>query len=60
MPELKKAKLVVWISVSSILLCVLVPAFFYTISAAQSSRVSDEQLIARAINGEARGEPYEG
>jgi len=27
---------------------------------AQSSRISDEQLLARAINGEARGEPYEG
>ncbi len=25
-----------------------------------SGRVSDEQLLARAINGEARGEPYEG
>lgn len=60
MPEIKKAKLVVWISAFSILSCALVPALFYTISAAQSSRVSDEQLIARAINGEARGEPYEG
>ncbi|WP_010246542.1 spore cortex-lytic enzyme [Acetivibrio cellulolyticus] len=27
---------------------------------AQASRVSDEQLLARAINGEARGEIYEG
>ena len=25
-----------------------------------SGRVSDVQLLARAINGEARGEPYEG
>ena len=28
--------------------------------AGASGRVSDEQLLARAINGEARGEPYEG
>lgn len=27
---------------------------------AEARRVSDEQLLARAINGEARGEPYEG
>lgn len=27
---------------------------------AAANRVSDEQLLARAINGEARGEPYEG
>lgn len=27
---------------------------------AQSKNISDEQLLARAINGEARGEPYEG
>ena len=27
---------------------------------AQGRRISDEQLLARAINGEARGEPYEG
>ena len=28
--------------------------------AASSGRTSDIQLMARAINGEARGEPYEG
>lgn len=27
---------------------------------AQNSRIGDVQLLARAINGEARGEPYEG
>lgn len=31
-----------------------------TISLAKSSNTSDIQLMARAINGEARGEPYEG
>ena len=30
------------------------------VQAASSGRSSDGQLIARAINGEARGEPYEG
>ncbi len=31
-----------------------------SLGAGASGRVSDEQLLARAINGEARGEPYEG
>lgn len=31
-----------------------------TVSLAKSSNTSDIQLMARAINGEARGEPYEG
>lgn len=31
-----------------------------TVSMAKSSNTSDIQLMARAINGEARGEPYEG
>ena len=31
-----------------------------TVSLAKSSNTSDSQLMARAINGEARGEPYEG
>lgn len=30
------------------------------VKAANSSNASDVQLLARAINGEARGEPYEG
>ena len=30
------------------------------VSKAKSTRTSDIQLMARAINGEARGEPYEG
>lgn len=30
------------------------------ISYAATSKTSDIQLMARAINGEARGEPYEG
>ena len=31
-----------------------------TMASSSSSNTSDVQLIARAINGEARGEPYEG
>ena len=31
-----------------------------TVSLAKTSNTSDLQLMARAINGEARGEPYEG
>lgn len=50
----------IWVSALSITLCAAIPVAFKTISFAQAGRTSDEQLIARAINGEARGEPYEG
>lgn len=55
-----------------ILLLILALAVFFTIfgileligkdevKASNSSNTSDVQLLARAINGEARGEPYEG
>ncbi len=36
------------------------PLFRLNAAYAQNSSVSEEQLLARAINGEARGEPYEG
>lgn len=48
---------------------VFVLIFFYfcidtipveTLAAGTSNSTSDVQLLARAINGEARGEPYEG
>ena len=55
-----KSKIVLFISILSIITSLLIPNVYYTISYAQATRVSDEQLIARAINGEARGEPYEG
>jgi N-acetylmuramoyl-L-alanine amidase len=60
MKRTRKNKSVLLISILSVLLCFCIPVLFETISIAQASRVSDEQLIARAINGEARGEPYEG
>jgi N-acetylmuramoyl-L-alanine amidase len=49
-----------------IIIMVVLIAFSVTLwpqtsfGAGASGRVSDEQLLARAINGEARGEPYEG
>lgn len=58
--ETKKHKLVIGISILSVICCFTIPVFFDTISMAQAARTSEEQLIARAINGEARGEPYEG
>jgi len=57
---MKKEKIVLILSIVSVLMCMIVPDVYHTIAYAQSSKVSDEQLIARAINGEARGEPYEG
>ena len=48
------------------LLIILLTVFLFTsykennVQAQSSSNTSDIQLLARAINGEARGEPYEG
>ncbi len=48
------------------LLIILLIALIFTsykesnVQAQSSSNTSDIQLLARAINGEARGEPYEG
>lgn len=60
MSEQKCGKVILIISVCALILSILVPYTFHTFSFAQAQRASDEQLIARAINGEARGEPYEG
>ena len=47
---------------TSILVCIITTSVFVTrytnINAQMSS--SDTQMLARAVNGEARGEPYEG
>lgn len=58
------------LKLSFVLLCaiLIIIAIFYIfgnknqteVYAASSSSTSDLQLMARAINGEARGEPYEG
>lgn len=49
-------------SVSILLTTMLLAAFVYNMSGnAQTERsAGDLQLMARAVNGEARGEPYEG
>jgi len=41
-------------------LIILVINLQVNVSAVSTSQTSDIQLLARAINGEARGEPYEG
>ena len=60
-------KIIKTISVILILLIIMIIFIFLVndgneqnISYAASSSTSDLQLMARAINGEARGEPYEG
>lgn len=58
MSEMKSRKVIILLSVIALVFSLLIPGIFN--SFAQSQRASDEQLIARAINGEARGEPYEG
>lgn len=54
----------IFITVSSILLIILnIIVLLYSdksYGAKKSNNTSDLQLMARAINGEARGEPYEG
>lgn len=60
MSENKSRKVTMALSVCALIFSLLIPCIFNSFSYAQSQRASDEQLIARAINGEARGEPYEG
>ncbi len=57
MSEKKSRKVTLVLSACALVFSLLIPGVF---SFAQSARASDEQLIARAINGEARGESYEG
>lgn len=49
-----------FILISTICLFIVEKIPISTVSLANSSNSSDVQLMARAINGEARGEPYEG
>lgn len=42
-------------------ICIALSAIYFNFASAETSRTSsDAQLLARAVNGEARGEPYEG
>ena len=52
---MKKQRVISIITILTTLMCLVLPMTFDIVSYAQSSRASDEQLIARAINGEARG-----
>ena len=51
---------VFFIVLSTICIFIVDKGEINTVSLAKSSNTSDVQLMARAINGEARGEPYEG
>jgi len=52
---MKKSILVLTFLIASVICIFILNSAF-----AQNSSVSEVQLLARAINGEARGEPYEG
>lgn len=42
-------------------ICIALSAIYLNFASAETARTSgDAQLLARAVNGEARGEPYEG
>lgn len=51
---------IIFIILSTIFVFIVDSGKVNTVSLAKSSNTSDIQLMARAINGEARGEPYEG
>lgn len=57
---LKIALVIFFIILSTICIFIVDKGEVSTVSLAKSSNTSDIQLMARAINGEARGEPYEG
>lgn len=61
--KLRKAAIPILILLLALIICAVAgldPLFELNGAYAQNSDISDEQLLARAINGEARGEPYEG
>ena len=57
---LKKFLDIILIVLSTICIFIVDNEKTNTVSLAKSANTSDIQLMARAINGEARGEPYEG
>lgn len=57
---LKVLVIIIFIILSTIFVFIVDKDNVNTVSLAKSSNSSDIQLMARAINGEARGEPYEG
>ena len=57
---LKAILIIFFIIISTICIFIVDNEQTNTVSLAANSNTSDIQLMARAINGEARGEPYEG
>lgn len=57
---LKYILIIFFILISTICIFIVDNSQTNTVSLAKTSNESDLQLMARAINGEARGEPYEG
>lgn len=57
---LKVLLIIFFIILSTIFVFIVDKGEINTLSLAKSTNASDIQLMARAINGEARGEPYEG
>lgn len=57
---LKTLSVIILLLISTICIFIVDNNSANTISRAKSSSTPDIQLMARAINGEARGEPYEG
>ena len=57
---LKIALATILIALSTICIFIVDKESTNNVSLAKTTRTSDIQLMARAINGEARGEPYEG
>lgn len=61
-----KLKFFIYFIICSVILTILINIFLNNVdnnrvfAASKSASQSDLQLIARAVNGEARGEPYEG
>ncbi len=51
---------IIFIIISTICIFIVDKGQTNTVSLAKNANTSDVQLMARAINGEARGEPYEG
>ena len=51
---------IIFIIISTICIFIVDKESTNNVSLAKTTRTSDIQLMARAINGEARGEPYEG
>lgn len=62
MKNIIKIMILIFILIITITVLIILGADFseQNISYAATSQTSDIQLMARAINGEARGEPYEG